>query len=167
MSMKSYFLMPSQSLITTMPSEIVTVIGSCISVCLWDSEAMIGGMNHYLLPGSAADHTTDQSRGYTAIPLLIRSMINRGCHVETLEAKIFGGCNSLYRDFDRYEVGKRNTQMAIIKLMEAHIPIVARSTGGAYGRRISFNTGTGKAGMQLLNKTGMEINEELNKGFGY
>ena len=27
-----------------------TILGSCVSVCLWDSARSIGGMNHILLP---------------------------------------------------------------------------------------------------------------------
>jgi len=29
---------------------ITTILGSCISICLWDPEARVGGMNHLLLP---------------------------------------------------------------------------------------------------------------------
>ena len=32
------------------PTEIVTVLGSCVGVCLYDRVEMIGAMNHYLLP---------------------------------------------------------------------------------------------------------------------
>ena len=31
---------------------ITTILGSCISICLWDSEARVGGMNHLLLRSS-------------------------------------------------------------------------------------------------------------------
>src|SRR5580765_3995395 len=29
---------------------IMTTLGSCIAACLWDREAKIGGMNHFMLP---------------------------------------------------------------------------------------------------------------------
>ena len=32
-----------------------TVLGSCISVCLTDGDARIGGMNHFLLPQGRGD----------------------------------------------------------------------------------------------------------------
>ena len=33
---------------------ITTVLGSCVSTCLWDPVERIGGMNHFMLPGDAA-----------------------------------------------------------------------------------------------------------------
>ena len=35
------------------PGEcLVTVLGSCVATCLWDDEAGVGGMNHFLLAGA-------------------------------------------------------------------------------------------------------------------
>ena len=37
----------------------MTTLGSCIAACLWDRNAQIGGMNHFMLPeGSGAAPTT-------------------------------------------------------------------------------------------------------------
>lgn len=166
MSSRNYFLMPSQIMITTSGAQITTVLGSCISVCLWDKQKKVGGINHYLLPGCSEDSKDDLSKGYTSIPVLLRSMINRGCDRSVIEAKIFGGCSSALQK-DVFEIGKKNALMALEKLSEAGIPIVARSTGGRYGRKIVFDTETGKVKMQLLTKTAHEINEEVSKGFSY
>ena len=36
------------------PNEVLsTLLGSCVSACLHDAVAGIGGMNHFLLPGDA------------------------------------------------------------------------------------------------------------------
>jgi len=32
---------------------IMTTLGSCIAACLWDRQAKIGGMNHFMLPEGA------------------------------------------------------------------------------------------------------------------
>ncbi|MEC8196132.1 MAG: hypothetical protein VX228_07415, partial [Pseudomonadota bacterium] len=29
-----------------------TILGSCVAACMWDETAGIGGMNHFLLPGT-------------------------------------------------------------------------------------------------------------------
>ena len=31
-------------------ATITTVLGSCVSVCLWDPERALGGINHFVLP---------------------------------------------------------------------------------------------------------------------
>ena len=74
---------------------VVTVLGSCVAVCLWAPEVRVGGMNHYLLPerhgrpgapGRYGDEATDE--------LLQRSRqaVGRG---RALVAKFFGGGSRL------------------------------------------------------------------------
>ena len=166
-NLKKFTVFPGQFIITSVPSLISTVLGSCVSVCLWDKSIMIGGMNHYLLPGTEGDETDNANRGIAAINLLVRSLLNRHANIGTLEAKVFGGCNSLYRKNDMYKVGERNVAVAFDVLKSYGIPVIAQHVGGIYGRKIVFNTSTGKVKMRLLNQTVIEINETINKGFGY
>jgi len=164
---RKFFLQNGQFTIATTPVLIATVLGSCVAVCLWDKKKKIGGMNHYLLPGSEEDSAGNADRGFTAVKMLIRSLLNRGVDKTDLEAKVFGGCNSLYQQNDLFEIGKRNVDIAKKILKEHDIPIAASDTGGQFGRKIIFNTGTGKVRVRLLKRTAAEINEEINKGFNY
>jgi chemotaxis protein CheD len=148
-------------------SEIYTVLGSCVSVCLWDKQKKMGGMNHYLMPGSLEGRSGDPDLGYSSIAMLIRSMLNRGASIENLEAKVFGGCNSWASDQAIFSVGHRNVAIADQLLKQAGIQITARHTGGYSGRKIIFNTGTGKVKMYTLSKSAAEVNEAIHKGFGY
>src|SRR6478736_2598370 len=107
------------------------------------------------------------NRGYTSVQTLIRSLLNRQVKLENLEAKVFGGCNSLYINHDSFKVGKRNIEMAMEVLKSYGIPVTAQHVGGGNGRKIVFNTASGKVRMRLLIKTTIETNEEINKGFGY
>jgi chemotaxis protein CheD len=163
---KKYFLTEGQMLITTSPLEIITVLGSCVSICLWDKRKQIGGINHYLLPGNDGEEAGDFHRGNTSNRMLIKSMINRKCELSDLEAKVFGGCNSLYQENDTFEVGKKNIEVAMNQLRGANISVVASHTGGMFGRKIVFNTRTGKVLMRLLKKTSIQINDEIYKGLG-
>jgi chemotaxis protein CheD len=165
--MKKFTVFPGQFIITTTPSLISTVLGSCVAVCLWDRENHTSAMNHFLLPGNEEDNGTDTTRGLTATRLLVRSMINRQVKIDNVEAKVFGGCNSLYKNNDLFKIGERNIEMARNVLKEFDIQIRAQHIGGAYGRKIVFNTGTGKVRMRLLTTPATEINEKISKGFGY
>jgi chemotaxis protein CheD len=164
---KQYFITDGQFLITTVPATIHTVLGSCVSVCLWDRKLRMAGMNHFLLPGSTASAAGNPNHGYTSIPMLIRSMINRKAQIENMEAKIFGGCNSWLRDNNLFTVGKKNIEVANLLLREAGIKITAQDTGGIYGRKIVFNTYIGKVKVHMLTKTVIEVNEDIYKGFSY
>ncbi|MBL7857090.1 MAG: chemotaxis protein CheD [Cyclobacteriaceae bacterium] len=124
-------------------------------------------MNHYLLPGTEHDDAGNANRGLSSTRMLIRAMINRQVRLENLEAKIFGGCNSMYLNNDCFKVGERNIEMALEVLQSYRIRVSAHHVGGSQGRKIVFNTATGKVRMRLLVKTATEVNEEINKGFSY
>ena len=164
--LRRHTVFPGQFIITSVPTLVSTLLGSCVSVCLWNRVAKVGAMNHYLLPGTA-DEINDPNRGLSSIQMLISSLVNRKLRLEDLEAKVFGGCNSLYIDHDTFKVGERNIAMAFEVLKSYNIAVAAQHVGGTYGRKIVFNTATGKVRMRLLIKTAPEVNEEINKGFGY
>lgn len=124
-------------------------------------------MNHYLLPGSYDDHSGFEHHGVVSIKLMIRALKNRKVDFRDVEAKVFGGANSLYRRNDIYRIGERNGIIAFEVLKHHGISITAHHIGGEFGRRIVFNTSTGKVRMRLLKQTTIEINEEINKGFGH
>ena len=106
--LRKHIVFPGQFVITSVPTLISTVLGSCVSVCLWDRETKVAGMNHYLLPGTWEDDAGNSNRGMSSIRMLIRSMINRRSNLGNVEANVFGGCNSLYRKNDLFKVGERN-----------------------------------------------------------
>ncbi len=118
------------------PTEIVTVLGSCVSVCLYDKVEMIGGMNHYLLPLWNGNGLESPKFGNVAIPKLIENMENIGCLRSNMEAKIFGGANIHRTNSEGQMIGQKNVLIAKEILRAWHIPIKAEDTGGNNGRRI-------------------------------
>jgi chemotaxis protein CheD len=154
-------------MITTIAANIHTILGSCVSVCLRDTALKMAGINHYLLPGSPQSSPGNANHGHSSIRMLIRSMTNRGAKIENMEAKIFGGCNSWVREAGLLSVGRKNIDVATLLLKEAGISIIAQDTGGICGRKIIFNTATGKVKVYVLTKTAAEVNEDIRKGFGY
>ena len=74
-----------------------TILGSCVSACMRDPVAGVGGMNHFLLPGER--ETTDggpQSMRYgvQSMELLLNALYRMGARRERLEVKLFGGARS-------------------------------------------------------------------------
>jgi chemotaxis protein CheD len=94
-------------------------------------------------------------------------MLNRKATIENLEAKVFGGCNSLYKENNLFKVGERNAAIAFEILKGFDIHVSAQHVGGSFGRKIVFNTATGKVRMRLLTEIASEVNEKIHKGFGY
>src|SRR5437868_5298811 len=69
-----------------------TVLGSCISACVHDPVAGIGGMNHFMLPeGADPGNPTSARYGVNAMELLISEIMKLGGTRKRFQAKVFGG----------------------------------------------------------------------------
>ncbi|MFO0976192.1 MAG: CheR family methyltransferase [Planctomycetaceae bacterium] len=146
--------LPAQSLIvgelraSAEPARLTTLVGSCITVCLHDPVARIGGMNHFMLPDSAAGGRETATYGIHAMELLINQLMKLGANRRRLEAKVFGGANVLGRPLpsgSMLNIGERNARFAIEFLETENIPVRAQSIGGTRGRQVHFLTHTGQA----------------------
>ncbi len=125
---------------------IMTTLGSCIAACLWDREAKVGGMNHFLLPEGDAG---SGRYGSYAMELLINEMMKRGATRSTLEAKVFGG-GQVIDGMNTMNIGARNTEFVIDYLKTERIPIMSRDVQGPYPRKVCFLPASGKAMVKRL-----------------
>lgn len=130
------------------PTEISTVLGSCVAVCLFDKYKMIGGMNHYLLPLWNGNGLQTPKFGNISVPRMVQSMIDIGCNPANMEAKIFGGASINISSSEDFMIGKRNVLTAKEILADLKIPVTAEDTGGSVGRRIMMRSDTGKVLMK-------------------
>jgi len=132
------------------PIRMSTVLGSCVSVCLFDSGHQLGGMNHYLVPrgGKAAIH------GDWAINELIERMGAMGSKPRSLVGKIFGGGSPLRLENEEYAVGRANVAIAREMLAAAGIPIVAERVEHNGGLRLFFESWTGTVWLRVHDKKG-------------
>ena len=135
------------------PTEISTVLGSCVAVCLYDTLQRIGGMNHYLVPLWNENGLQSPKYGNISIPRLIESMESIGCSRSNMEAKIFGGGNVIDVSSEDMMVGRKNVLIAKEILREYRIPIKASDVGGEKGRRIMMRSDTGKIFLKYTQKS--------------
>lgn len=135
------------------PSRITTMVGSCIAVCLYDSSARIGGMNHFMLPDGNNDDLVCASYGVHAMELLINEIMRLGGDRRRLQAKVFGGGNVIRGMGRSLDIGGRNAEFAQKFLQTDEIPIVSQDTGADHGRQIHFLTHTGQAFVRPVRKT--------------
>ena len=136
---------------STEPSAVSTIVGSCISVCLWDGDG-IGGINHYLLPYDSGNERLGPGRfGHLAIPRLIDEMLGLGSEKSNLVAKVFGGASQLgTARNDRQHVGTKNVEVAFSVLAAHDIPVLSCDVGGSRGRKVVFHTACGSALVRRL-----------------
>ena len=133
---------------------LVSILGSCVSTCLWDETARIGGMNHFLLPESTSSDTEATLFGAYAMELLINELLKSGARKDKLRGKLFGGGRIVNGLSD---IGAKNGAFAKRFLEREGIPCVSESLGGDRARRIRFWPVDGRA-QQLLLKSAAEVN---------
>jgi chemotaxis protein CheD len=140
------YLLPGELHVSAEPCQIRTILGSCVSICLWDKRQRAGGMNHFLLPASRGREPASLRFADMATKVLLEKLLLLGCRLPNLEAKIFGG-SSMFQNQNRYasSLGAQNVAGALDLMKNASIPVIVRETGGAQGRRIVFNTDDGAA----------------------
>jgi chemotaxis protein CheD len=149
-NVEEHFLYPSTIYADIKASRVQTILGSCISVCLYDQINGIGGINHFMLPWWTGNALPSPKYGDVAVNKLIEKMILLGCQRKNLVAKIFGGADQHKMGHDNLNVGMRNI-IASEKILEMErIQIIARSTGGDKGRKLIYNTQTNQAFLKFL-----------------
>ena len=147
-----YFLLPGAIKFSKQPMEITTLLGSCISVCLWDSKLKIGGINHYMMPFWNGAGLASPKYGNIAIEKLISILINNGSQRKNIVAKVFGGAAILNSSDCIFNIGERNIDIQEKFLKQQGIKVVALSVGGYKGRKLLFNTETGVVKMKFVKK---------------
>ena len=121
---------------------LTTILGSCVAACLHDRVAGVGGMNHFLLPGSDEPGPAGTVIGVHAMELLVNGLLQRGARRERLEAKLFGGARMLRGLTD---VGSMNADFAERFARRERITITGGSLRGERGRRIQYWPVAGRA----------------------
>lgn len=144
----SVYLHAGQVYASAEPASVVTVLGSCVAVCLFDREARVGGMNHYLLP---LETTRERSArfGDVAVRRLLEQVLALGARHDGLEAKVFGGA-SILRALEGRGLGGDNADLALRLLRDAEVPILEQDVGGQKGRKLVFHTDDGAAWVRHL-----------------
>ena len=141
--MQKIYLRTGELYIATKPTIITTVLGSCISVCLWDKRLGIGGLNHFALPHTPTRSIPSNKYGELAMKNLLSGILKLGVKKNDLVAMIFGGGKVTSRSHPMLNIGEQNVDYAKAFLHENKIKILKSRTGLSQGRKIYFNTATG------------------------
>ena len=141
-------VLPGEYFVSSEELIIMTVLGSCISACIWDGKVRAGGMNHFMLPDG--DSTDGFGRyGSYAMELLINEMLKKGARRESMQAKVFGGAQVM-AGFTTMNVGERNTKFVLDYLATERIPVVSQDVLDIHPRKVCFFPSSGKALVKRL-----------------
>ncbi|WP_148715587.1 chemoreceptor glutamine deamidase CheD [Chitinolyticbacter meiyuanensis] len=147
-------LLPSHYFATQENVVLVTVLGSCVAVCLRDPLAKVGGMNHFMLPDGEDGLVGAPARyGTNAMELLINRMMKLGARRSRLEAKVFGAA-AVVAGIASWRVGERNAEFVQHYLATEGIRVLAEDLRGQQGRKLYFFPATGRVLVRRLKQLG-------------
>lgn len=141
-------VLPGEFFVAAEDVVLSTVLGSCVSACIWDPKLRIGGMNHFLLPGENGNNTDPMSEsgryGVFAMEQLINELLKRGARRPSLEAKVFGG-GHVMRNFTTITVGSRNAEFVLRFLGTEGIRVSSQDLKDFHPCRVAFFPNSGRA----------------------
>lgn len=150
---QAFKLLPGEFHVGTRGELLVTVLGSCVSACLFDSAAGVGGMNHFMLPASDVGRRSSDDMparlGIHAMELLINALVQRGARKGALRAKVFGG-GAVLQGMTSSNVGERNAEFALDFLRTEGIPVIAQDLLDVHPRKIYFFPDTARVLVRKL-----------------
>jgi chemotaxis protein CheD len=115
------------------------VVGSGVSVCLYDRRSRVAGMNHYLLP--RVDDPREATGRYGNASLLgILALFKRHAPAGEPVAYIAGGA---YCDEFEIDSALENIRIAWRFLLIKEIPIISQYLGGRRAREVFFDASAG------------------------
>lgn len=143
------FLYPGEIIISREDRPVKTVLGSCVSVLLYDTEKKYGGITHYLLPSHSGDERNTKF-GSVAIPYLIRELMKEGSQAQHIVARIYGGASLYAGNTASPSIGVKNVLVAKKILDYYTIPVVEMHVRGNSARRLIFHPVSGNCEVTVL-----------------
>lgn len=149
-------ILPGEIYVTKHEEIVSTVLGSCISACIWDEKMGVGGMNHFMLPlkrdqngrsGWQKNASYTNRYGNWAMEFLINEVMKNGGFKDNLKVKIFGGGKIISAMTD---VGESNIKFALEYLHEEQLNLVSQDVGGPWPRKVMFHPTSGRAQIKKL-----------------
>jgi chemotaxis protein CheD len=145
-------IFPGEFYVTRKSDEVLlTVLGSCVSACIRDPIAGVGGMNHFMLPqhesGVWGNDLRSTRFGNFAMEKLINELIKAGSARERMEIKVFGGGNVIDSS---NAIGSGNAEFVLRYLEAEGLRCAAKDLGGTQPRRIHYFPTSGRVVRRLL-----------------
>ena len=146
-------LQPGELLVTQEAQWVITLLGSCVAVTMYNARFRLAAICHAMLP---MPHGKDAQAGNSSgafrylsgvIPAMVGHFCRLGLQPDEVEVKIFGGGSVIDMGGDPHSdcsIGEANIAKARMLLQSARFRIKAQSVGGNHGCKILFNTGSGE-----------------------
>lgn len=146
------FLQPGEFYWGDSDTRIKTLLGSCVSVCIWHPHLLIGGMSHSLLPAKGSSGNEELSGRYIdeSFEMFMAEITKANAKPQDFIVKLFGG-GDMFKEIWKNagpSVGERNIQMARSLIEKFGFNLKVEHVGGAGHRNIIFDLWSGDVWMK-------------------
>jgi chemotaxis protein CheD len=135
-------ILPGEFFVSATPMVVYTVLGSCISACIRDPVAQVGGMNHFMLPepkGDGKDSWGESTRyGSYAMETLINEILKRGGRKQ----RLLFGAGKIHDSM--IDVGARNAEWVLEFLRTEGLQAANSDLGDVFPRKVYYFTESGR-----------------------
>ena len=148
--------------VSSQPDDVFIALGlgSCIGVCAYDAQAKVAGMAHIVLPQGDNDSHPPGKFANTAIPELLRMMVEAGAAESRIRIALTGGSQlfAVNAAAPRMDVGPRNVEAVRQELSKHKCSVIATDTGGSAGRTVHL-FGDGRIRVKTIGQGERELAE--------
>lgn len=148
-SFQHKYLYAGEVFVTNRPYLIKTVLGSCVSIFLWDKANGVAGVNHYLSPVGNAKDPSSFKYAEPSSKHMLKRMFANGAERKNISAMVFGGGSVIESMFN---IGAGNVISARGFLEKEGIRVKHWDVAGNNGRRLTFNTQTSEVHVSIISK---------------
>ena len=141
---EKYYLRPGYIYVAKEPTVITTVLGSCVSVCMYDKKNKYGGMNHYLLPKRQEKDEPTSKFANISIIQLYKAFIELNSNPNDLTAQIIGGAFA-EGSLDSKYIASKNVLVCKKILNSLDVKTISEDIGGILGRKVIYFTETNES----------------------
>lgn len=150
-------LHPGELFVAQEPTLVTTILGSCVSVCLFCPKQKIGAMCHGVMPTRSDMSKADSFRFVeSSVRYMVEVMTGskKLCPNSGLVAKIFGGADVMALQFGLGKkmptIGAQNITAARDVLEKLNVSVIVERVGGNQGCKLFFQTHTGEVFMKRI-----------------
>ncbi|MDX9964162.1 chemotaxis protein CheD [Desulfobacter postgatei] len=122
-------------------------LGSCVGLAIYDPQAGVGGILHYILPNSAIDEIKAKSNPFmfadTGIPELFKQVYALGAEKSRIKVFVAGGAEIMEQE-GIFNIGRQNYSALMQILTQNNLSIWKQAVGGYSNRAIKMEIASGK-----------------------
>nr|WP_319393753.1 chemotaxis protein CheD [uncultured Desulfobacter sp.] len=135
-------------------------IGSGIVLVVYDPEAKVGGILHYMLPDASIDETNAKNQPLmfadTGIPALFKQAYMLGADKNRIRIFAAGGAQIINQERE-FNIGQRNYTALAQILTRENVALWKQAVGGNFNRTVAIDITTGHISLKTSGQGEVEL----------